>query len=213
MSQLKQKYGRCGPALFPEVWELLKMFTVITNDRLQEQGLPPVSQLKIMGAICSHFLLAIRSGIIDDYKETSQRKKLLYPTSKIASRVAEFAKATAPRTPTISHLPGISRTIRDRFEEDNDTSTIGPIQWNSRGPRPIDRRLSKESGKIRGRMQRLAITTGVWDLIRRSLECPGQEDSQFSDIRFSSKSTEKTGENSNFDRKDPTKYPHTNGTF
>jgi len=162
------------------------MYTVVVNDRLKSQGLPQVSQIKVMGAICSHFLLAIRSGIINDYQETSQRKKLNYPTARIASGVEEAARATAPRGPSISYLPGARRPGCNDFEGDGESSSLGPLRWNSRGPDPLDRRLPEVPRKVRGRVPRSSATAGVWELIRRAIEPERQTFAESGYSRFPS---------------------------
>jgi hypothetical protein len=170
MTKLEQRYGHWGPVLFPEVWELLKKYTFVINERLREQGLPPTSQIKVMGGICSHFLLAIRSGILDDYNDARLRQKLNYARKRIGTRPDLPTGAATTDLSRISYLPRLSEAARAEFVGDGEPPSFGPLRWNSRGPDPLDRGLPEVPRQVRGRMPRASTTLGVWGRISKSLE-------------------------------------------
>lgn len=163
--------------MYKEVWDLLKMYTYVVNDRLRARGLKPQGQLKVMGAIAQRFLLAQRSEIIDDYREAVVRNKLSHiPFQKTdeyskRSKYAKHFPPAPPRTapiPILQRISGIGQGRTTTTTEE--ASDIGPLRWNSRGPDPLGRRLSAASRKIRNRESRASGTTGVWDQIHRALE-------------------------------------------
>jgi len=173
--------------LFPEVWELLRKYTFVVNERLREQGLPPTSQIKVMGGICAHFLLAIRSGILDDYEDTLLNKKINLPRKRSCARPDLPAGDTTPDLSGISYLPRTSEATRREFIGDGEPASFGPLRWNSRGPDPLGRGLPELPREVRRRVQRTPTTLGVWERISQALEPKRQTFAQSGYTRLSPK--------------------------
>lgn len=160
--RLIRKYGPRGPRLFEEVWELLGKYTFVVNAELRRRGLPQKGQLELMGAICSHFLLATQSRILDEYQATIGGISIDYYSSHIAATPRDAATAVLSNVRRAGGR-GPGATGNAAHEE-----VAGPVRWYPRGPNPLDRRLPKASGKVRARGTRLTRAVDAREQIRRA---------------------------------------------
>ena len=151
--------------MYNDVWELLRMYTVVVNYKLKKRGRRPKRVVAVLGAICSRFLLAMQARIIRDYKAVL----VLQATEGLGDRLNEPTRAAIATH--VSDFTGARTRGRDRSSHAADTqATAGPIRWNSRGPSPAAGGLQSASGKVRSRSNAALGTTGVWEHIRRASE-------------------------------------------
>src|SRR5688572_21063866 len=115
--KLQAKYHPSGPKMFPQVWELLRMYTFVLNQKQKRRGLAPKSQLAVMGAICSRFLLAMRSRIIDEYQEELAARTIRDHGDSLTPRDRAALTSTIPDLPTASRSrsrkPAVDASVLD----------------------------------------------------------------------------------------------------
>jgi hypothetical protein len=163
-----RKYGRNGPNMLAEAWQLLTMYTYVVNHELKKRKLPVKGSIEIMSAICSHYLLAIQSKVLDDYKAALTEGIIVRNQPAVARAATVFGASFPTDFPSLLRVGGrgLAET-EDSTEENGD----GPVFWPVVRQRASDHlRLPGSPGKVRGRNARRAGAVDAREQIRRAVE-------------------------------------------